>query len=387
MSMFILIGLMLVGSIAWTIWFLKNPLADNGLDLQQSNIALGKQKKIELQNDLEQGLIDQEQFDQALEDISSTLALELNQAHTKISNQSNVNIWAGVVIVLLPVFAISVYYNLSNYTPVSQAAVSADSQPLSLEQSAAKIKQHLDDNPGDFEAWKMLGITYFELGKVKLSLDAYEQAYQINSQDPRLLVEYASAMISANDDQFVGRPVKFIKQALELDPNAPDALYLAGMFAASVQDFELAKALWNKALNALPEQSSDRQALVSILQELSRVESGNISNTVTVKVEISDKILAARSADDYLMIYAKATQGRPMPIAIQKLPIKAFTGQIVLSDMNSVMSEKLLSQYDEALVVVRISTTGSAMKQADDLQVVSEVVRIADNPIVTLKLD
>jgi len=159
------------------------------------------------------------------------------------------------------------------------------------------------------------------------------------------------------------------------------------MFAASVQDFELAKALWNKALNALPEQSSDRQALVSILQELSRVESGNISNTVTVKVEISDKILAARSADDYLMIYAKATQGRPMPIAIQKLPIKAFTGQIVLSDMNSVMSEKLLSQYDEALVVVRISTTGSAMKQADDLQVVSEVVRIADNPIVTLKLD
>ena len=387
MSMFIWIGLMLVGSIAWTIWFLKNPLADNGLDLQQSNIALGKQKKIELQNDLEQGLIDQEQFDQALEDISSTLALELNQAHTKISNQSNVNIWAGVVIVLLPVFAISVYYNLSNFTPVSQAAVSADSQPLSLEQSAAKIKQHLDDNPGDFEAWKMLGITYFELGKVKLSLDAYEQAYQINSQDPRLLVEYASAMISANDDQFVGRPVKFIKQALELDPNAPDALYLAGMFAASVQDFELAKALWNKALNALPEQSSDRQALVSILQELSRVESGNISNTVTVKVEISDKILAARSADDYLMIYAKATQGRPMPIAIQKLPIKAFTGQIVLSDMNSVMSEKLLSQYDEALVVVRISTTGSAMKQADDLQVVSEVVRIADNPIVTLKLD
>ncbi len=363
MSMFIWIGLMLVGSIAWTIWFLKNPLADNGLDLQQSNIALGKQKKIELQNDLEQGLIDQEQFDQALEDISSTLALELNQAHTKISNQSNVNIWAGVVIVLLPVFAISVYYNLSNYTPVSQAAVSADSQPLSLEQSAAKIKQHLDDNPGDFEAWKMLGITYFELGKVKLSLDAYEQAYQINSQDPRLLVEYASAMISANDDQFVGRPVKFIKQALELDPNAPDALYLAGMFAASVQDFELAKALWNKALNALPEQSSDRQALVSILQELSRVESGNISNTVTVKVEISDKILAARSADDYLMIYAKATQGRPMPIAIQKLPIKAFTGQIVLSDMNSVMSEKLLSQYDQALVVVRISTTGSAMNQ------------------------
>ncbi|MCH9749502.1 MAG: c-type cytochrome biogenesis protein CcmI [Proteobacteria bacterium] len=386
MSIFIWIGLMLIGSIAWTIWFLKYPLSDNGLDLQQSNITLGKQRKLELQSDLEQGLIDQEQYDQALEEISSTLALELNQAHVKVSSQSNINIWAGVVIVLLPIFAMGVYQNLSNYKPVSQAEV-VDSQPLSLEESAANIKQHLDDNPGDFDAWKMLGITYFELGKVELSLNAYEQAYQINSQDPRLLVEYASAMISANDDQFVGRPVNLIKQALELDPNAPDALYLAGMFAVSVQDFELAKALWNKALTVLPEQSSDRQALVSILQELSRVESGNISNTVTVKVELSDKILAARSADDYLMIYVKAAQGRPMPIAIQKLPIKAFTGQVVLSDMNSVMSEKLLSQHDQAVVVVRISTTGSAMKQADDLQVVSEVVRIADNPIVTLKLD
>ena len=386
MSIFIWIGLMLIGSIAWSIWFLKYPLADNGLDLQQSNITLGKQRKLELQSDLEQGLIDQEQYDQALEEISSTLALELNQAHVKVSSQSNINIWVGVVIVLLPIFAMGVYQNLSNYKPVSQAEV-VDSQPLSLEESAANIKQHLDDNPGDFDAWKMLGITYFELGKVELSLNAYEQAYQINSQDPRLLVEYASAMISANDDQFVGRPVNLIKQALELDPNAPDALYLAGMFAVSVQDFELAKALWNKALTVLPEQSSDRQALVSILQELSRVESGNISNTVTVKVELSDKILAARSADDYLMIYVKAAQGRPMPIAIQKLPIKAFTGQVVLSDMNSVMSEKLLSQHDQAVVVVRISTTGSAMKQADDLQVVSEVVRIADNPIVTLKLD
>ena len=386
MTMIIWIGLMLVGSLAWVIWFLKYPLADNGVDLQQSNIDLGRQRKLELQADLDQGLIDQEQFDQALEEISSTLALELGQTQAKVFKQSNITLWSGLVIVLLPIFAIGVYQNLSNYTPASKVTT-PDLAPLSLEQSAAKLKQHLNDNPKDAESWKMLGLSYFELGKIKESLDAYEQAYQLNSQDPRLLVEYASAMISANDDQFVGRPVKLIKQALELDPQAPDALYLAGMFAVSVQDFELAKALWNKALNALPEQSADRQALVSILQELSRVESGNISNTVTVNVVISDEVLASRSAEDFLMIYVKAAEGRPMPIAIQKLPIKAFTGQVVLSDMNSVMSEKLLSQHDQALVVVRVSTTGSAMKQPDDLQVVSDVVSIADNPSVTLKLN
>lgn len=385
MSMTIWFGVMLALSIAWAVWFLKRPLADNGVDLEQSNIDIGKQRKLELQADLAQGLIDQEQFEQALEEISNTLALELKQADSKILTKSNANIWIVVVVVLLPIFTISVYQNLSNYTPTSKSAA-IDLPPLTLDQSVVKIEQHLKENPQDVKAWKMLGLSYFDLNKIEESLKAYEKAYQIDSSDPRLLVEYASALISANDDQFTPKPMGFIKKALEIEPNAPDALYLAGLFAANAQDFKLAKTLWNKALSALPEQSVDRQALVSILAELSRVESGDISNTVTVNVVISDEILASRSADDYLMIYAKAAQGRPMPIAIQKLPIKAFNGQIVLSDMNSIMSDKLLSQHDKAIVVVRISSTGSAMKQADDLQVASEIITIADNPSVTLNL-
>ena len=385
MSMTIWFGVMLALSIAWAVWFLKRPLADNGVDLEQSNIDIGKQRKLELQADLAQGLIDQEQFEQALEEISNTLALELKQADSKILTKSNANIWIVVVVVLLPIFTISVYQNLSNYTPTSKSAA-IDLPPLTLDQSVVKIEQHLKENPQDVKAWKMLGLSYFDLNKIDESLKAYEKAYQIDPNDPRLLVEYASALISSNDDQFTPKPMGFIKKALEIEPNAPDALYLAGLFAANAQDFKLAKTLWNKALSALPEQSVDRQALVSILAELSRVESGDISNTVTVNVVISDEILASRSADDYLMIYAKAAQGRPMPIAIQKLPIKAFNGQIVLSDMNSIMSDKLLSQHDKAIVVVRISSTGSAMKQADDLQVASEIITIADNPRVTLNL-
>ena len=385
MSMTIWFGVMLALSIAWAVWFLKRPLADNGVDLEQSNIDIGKQRKLELQADLAQGLIDQEQFEQALEEISNTLALELTQADSKTLTKSNANIWIVVVVVLLPIFTISVYQNLSNYTPTIKSAA-IDLPPLTLDQSVVKIEQHLKENPQDVKAWKMLGLSYFDLNKIEESLKAYEKAYQIDSSDPRLLVEYASALISANDDQFTPKPMGFIKKALEIEPNAPDALYLAGLFAANAQDFKLAKTLWNKALSALPEQSVDRQALVSILAELSRVESGDISNTVTVNVVISDEILASRSADDYLMIYAKAAQGRPMPIAIQKLPIKAFNGQIVLSDMNSIMSDKLLSQHGKAIVVVRISATGGAMKQADDLQVASEIITIADNPSVTLNL-
>ncbi|MDC0888985.1 c-type cytochrome biogenesis protein CcmI, partial [Candidatus Thioglobus sp.] len=178
-------GVMLALSIAWVVWFLKRPLADNGVDLEQSNIDIAKQRKIELQADLAQGLIDQEQFEQALEEISNTLALELTQVNSKTLSKPNANIWIGVVVLLLPIFTISVYQNLSNYTPASKQAV-IDLPPLTLEQSVVKIEQHLKENPQDVKAWKMLGLSYFDLNKIDESLKAYEKAYQIDPNDPRL---------------------------------------------------------------------------------------------------------------------------------------------------------------------------------------------------------
>ena len=386
MNMIAIMGVMLAGSLAWTIWFLKKPLADNGVDLRQSNIDIAKQRKLELQRDLDQDLIDREQFELALDEISTTLAVELEQQSIKTSNSENNTLSMLAIVVLLPIFSIGVYQSLSTYAPTSIATPIVDSKPLTLEQSVEKLKQHLADEPNDAKVWTMLGLSYFELDKVKESLEAYEKAYQLTPNNSKLLVEYASTLISVNDNQFSDRPVALIKQALEIDANAPDALYLAGMFAISMQDFTLAKGLWNKALSVLPEGGDDHQALLGLLDELRRAESGQVSNTVTVNVLLSDQILATRSAEDYLMIYVKAAKGRPMPIAIQKLKLRDFNGQIVLSDMNSVMPTKLLSEHDKVLVVARLSRTGGAMKQADDIQITSGVVNVSDNPNITLEL-
>jgi len=387
MTMIIWISAMLIGSLAWVFWFLKNPLSASSVDLRQSNINLGKQRKLELQRDLDLDLIDQEQFNLALEEISSTLAVELDQKNTITPNSTKMGMSIWIVAVLLPVFSVGVYQQLTTYSKSSTIASTVESVPLTLEQSVKKTEQHVEDNPGDVQAWRMLGLGYFELKQVDKSLNAYERAYQLSPNDPKLLVEYASTMISANDDQFVGRPMELIKQALQIDPNAPDALYLAGMFAVSMQDFELARGLWNKALKVLPEGSADQQALLSILDELKRTENPQVSNTVTVNVNISDQILANRSKQDYLMIYVKVAKGRPMPIAIEKIQLKDFVGQVTLSDLNSVMPTKLLSEHDQVLVVARLSRTGGAMKQVDDLQVTSNIISVQNNPSVTLTLN
>ncbi len=387
MSLYLWFALMVITSSIWIIWFLYRPLKSNAMNLEGSNIALGKQKLLELEQDLHQNLIDEKQFNQAKEEIATTLAIELQQV-SNIQNNANDNTWVLILILaLLPVMSIGVYQYLTPKSNMSQPLKSTE-KPLSLEQSANKIVQYLQTNKYDYEAWKMLGLTYFELGNLDLSIEAYEKAYQINPKNPRLLVEYASMMISASDNQFSDKSVKLIKQALEVEPNAPDVLYLAGMFAVSQRDFNLAKGLWQRALNALPEGSIGRVALVNILSELEAVEGGQDmpEHSISVRVDVSNEVLKSRSREGFIMIYVKSAKGSPMPIAIKKIKLKDFTGQVVLTDQDSVIQGNQLSRHDQVIAVVRISATGSALLGVGDIQVFSKIINVADNPSIHLEV-
>lgn len=390
MSLIIAFIIMIALSIGWLVWFLYKPLKGNDVSLESSNIALGRQKILELQQDLDQGLIDQDQFESAKEEISTTLAVELNQVHDSTGGDSNNTLSIILILILLPVISLGVYEVVAPNDP-NMAKKPALERPLSLQESAQKISLHLQENPKDIESWKMLGLAYFEMGQLKASVEAYEKAYQINSEDSRLLIDYASALISSNDNQSTAKPVQFIKKALELDPDAPDALYLAGMFAVSVQDFDLAKSLWNRAMNALPESSPDRELLRSIIAEItsienSSVQSESVQSAITVNVLFSDKVLSSISDENFIMVYAKAAKGRPMPIAIEKIKLKDFSGQVVLSDQNSIVSSNLLSSHDQVVIVARISQSGLAIKQPGDLQVSSDVVMVSDSPNIDLEI-
>jgi cytochrome c-type biogenesis protein CcmH len=66
--------------------------------------------------------------------------------------------------------------------------------------------------------------------------------------------------------------------------------------------------------------------------------------------------------------------------------LKDFTGVVTLTDENSVMPTKKLSQSSKVLAVVRLSKSGSAMRQASDIEAVSQVIDVRDNPTVELKL-
>lgn len=381
--MSLIFALMIAVSVVWLLWFWYRPLKNNRFDLEKSNIELGRQKQAELENDLAQGLIDERVFEQAQTDIAQTLAVELKQ-HSTLSPppQNNPNI---ALVMLSVVFIIMMSLGLYQALTTTKQTLNL---PLNLTQSAVKLQAHIKDNPNDAGAWKMLGLAYFELNDLDKSLNAYEKSYQLDAKNPRLLVEYASAIATKNNDNFDGRAIELVKQALMIEPNSPDALYMAGLYAVSQQDFKLAELLWRKSLSKLTPNSAEHTVLVEVLAELSQLR-GETASAYAIKVNVvfSKQILNSRSPQDYLMIYAKAAKGRPMPIAIVKIKLKDFTGQVILDDSHSVIPNNTLSQANAVVIVARLSKTGAAFRQADDIQTTSEVIRVGDNLVVNLRVE
>ena len=372
--------LLILASSGFVAYFLYRPLKVNISD-DASNVAIGKQKKQELADDVTKGLISKSLYQEAEDEITHTLASELSQnsSGSVVINPLKWAIALGVIIAIVSVFT---YAQLA--PKQGSSAVIEMSPNLSLEQSVVSLKVHLDDNPDNGKAWSMLGLAEFNLGNTDKALVSFEKAYSLIPNDIDMLLQYASVIASTQEGNFSGVPQSLIDQALEVDPDSVHALYLVGIVAANDGDLLLAEQSWQKALYLLPGDHLDRVVIEGALNTLRNFESVN-DFTLTVHLTIAEDILALRSDEDYLMVYAKAVTGSPMPIAIKKIPLKDFNGVVYLSDADS-LSVKL-SESTDVLVVVRISSTGMAVKQADDIEVISDIISLGEIRIVDLQVE
>ncbi len=378
MNIYIWFTLMASVSAVWLIWYLYRPLRGNDFNLQKSNIVLGKQRQAELQQDLEGGFIDTDSFDQAQDEITQTLALELNQttSNSFTSNKNQINYRSSaLILIFLLVFSFGFYDVFSPGKIQDADLLKQQIASLTLDEGLVKLKNHLDKNPDDAKTWQMLGLAYFDLDNLPESLKAYEMSHQLNPNNVRTLVEYATTLARLNEGSFTGKPTELVERALAINPNAIDAIYLTGLIAANQQDFATAEIHWKQALALLSLTDPNRQAMQEMLEQIQSIMTTKSQSTqggLMVDVIIPEKLMLERSMNDYLMVYAKAPTGMPMPIAIVKLKLKDFTGRVVLSDDNSVTPSRLLSQAKQIIVVARISQTGGAMKQSGDIDFASD---------------
>ena len=97
----------------------------------------------------------------------------------------------------------------------------------------------------------------------------------------------------------------------------------------------------------------------------------SISGTVTMAPGLASK----GSATDTLFVFARETNGPPMPVAIVRATKKDLPFTFRLDDSTSMMPSRKLSDVGMVVIVARLSKSGQAMPQSGDLEGMSQPVK------------
>jgi cytochrome c-type biogenesis protein CcmH len=253
--------LMIVLSSLFLAWFLYRPIKANLSD-DDSNIAINRQRQSELELDISQGLIEKAQYQEAEEEIISTLASELNKNESKNITIKPL-IWSMMIFLFVGVLSLSIYSQLA--PKIIPNADNGINEPLSMTESINKLESYLIENPEDFQAWKMLGLAQVGTGNVEKSIESFEKAFLINPNDIDLLLQYASAIAANQDGKFYGKSKILIEKALSLDPQSIQVLYFSGIVAAHEGNLDGAIEFWEKALYLMSTDHPDRNIIEEAL--------------------------------------------------------------------------------------------------------------------------
>ncbi len=92
-------------------------------------------------------------------------------------------------------------------------------------------------------------------------------------------------------------------------------------------------------------------------------------------VSIAPSLAGKGSATDTLFVFARETNGPPMPVAIMRATKKDLPFTFRLDDSNSMMPSRTLSSVAMVVIVARLSKSGQAMPQSGDLEGMSQPVK------------
>jgi len=379
---------------------LMRPNAAANTDANVEKRAIFRQQFAELEQDKTNGVLGTAQYDAAKSELERRFLEEVGDTENAVVVSSPDWRLAAVLLVALPLAAGLLYYKLGSPVSLSIPAVSPDisaSQPKTehgsmvseLEPLLESLKNKLEKNPGDGAGWALLARSYVELRQHANAIPAYEKAVKVIPDDPQLLADYADALAVVNGHQLTGKPEELVNQALKLDPHHVKALMLAATAAFDRKDYKQAISYWERLQQDLP---ADLEILPEVKASLNeaRVLSGEkvqpqpeaksieqmpAVTGISGTVRISPKLAGKLDPSSTVFIFARSTQGPPMPLAIVRTTVSSLPYTYHLDDSTALIPTHKLSQASEVVLVARVSKTGDAKQQAGDLQGMTAAVK------------
>ncbi|NEV62949.1 c-type cytochrome biogenesis protein CcmI [Thiorhodococcus minor] len=375
------------------------------------NLEVFRQRMKELDADLEAGFLDQERYAAARHDLERELLYDVDadrQAPAQAAASSAASRWlvGTALVVLAPVSAVLIYLQLGEprladplqvAAAVQAAEESGQGSGASLDELVARLEERLQENPEDLDGWLMLGRTYFATGKTEQGLTAIEKAYTLAPDQVEVKLAYAEALAAASPTKSLeGKPAELIRAVLDEDPTNPIARWLSGMIAFQKGQYASALDTWEGILAELDPEGQEAANLREMIAEakdradmqaeappedpaesLAEAPAPEPQATppappasdAAIQVEVSlDGSIADRAApEDTVFVFARAAEGPPMPLAVQRIKVSDLPKSITLDDSMAMTPAMRLSAFDTVVVGARVSKSGNAMPQSGDL--------------------
>ena len=376
-----------------------------------------RQQLAELEQDFRNGVLTNEQYQQARQELERRV---LEETADPITTQGaagwrlNPKVTAAVLAILVPSLSTLLYFKLGAPVAITHPQLSSmtaqnrdtnQGAAATLDALAERLKQRLEQNPNDGVGWALLARTYVELGRHAEAVPIYEKAKTLIPNDAQLLADYADALGVVHGRKLDGRPELLIQEALRADPTNVKALMLAGTVAFDRKEYKRAADYWTQAREGLPP-DTDRDVIqelsngIAEAEELSgtkavrtagtkpsrQMPSPNATRAISGTVRIAPELSGGGAPTDTLFVFARELNGPPMPVSIIRASRKDLPFRFRLDDSTSPMPSRKLSDVGPVVVIARLSKSGNAMPQSGDWQGTSQPVKSGTDSL-TLVID
>ncbi len=368
-------------------------------DHQQATIEATRQQLEAINKDAEDNLVEPDQLKTIREETEALLLLELKDQADKDTEKDRSATFYGlstvVIVLMVPLLALLIYTAVGNPTSIFQAQqnnvdqqVAADQKLPSVDEMIEQLEARLEQEPDDLEGWYVLARTYMVTQQFADAETAMQKVYELSGDDPDVLVRYADAVVMASGGTFNDKANRLIEEALQVDGNHSQALWLAGMSSFRALDYQTAINYFQKSKATVsdPENKAELEKLISIARERAGIaEQDTVATTeeqaqpsdnkgISVTVDIAEKLKQQISTDDHLFVFAKAAAGPPMPLAVSKHKAGELPLAVTLTDAMAMIPSLKLSGFDQIVVSARISKSGEPTAQSGDFQGQSVVI-------------
>lgn len=374
---------------------LLRPAEDQGADREAINLALYQEKQAELEAARHQSRIDQETFELLSQEADRVLLADTQQ-EAPLKTRASHAFWAASMVLFFIVPLVSLGYYSLQHTPQAvehwltlQTDVEAAMQQLQQDADAAApanlsmadylhvLQRKAQQNPDQPELWYQVGMGYLQANAAVLAEPALRRAARLSPENPAYQLSLAQVVIALNEGKLTAESDQLLQRVLSQHPRHIEALMLRAMGAFAAERYDMAIAIWQRML-AMGNGEGEGAAILQRYLALAKARQAELhsppatetrGDSIRIRVMPSASVVAELGSGAFVLAFARGNDGNPAPVAAVRQPVTSWPMDIVLSDAQSMLAERRLSDVDTVDVVVRISASGTARAQKGDWQV------------------